>query len=145
MPLTGTMPLTGITMPLATTVRGKGYRRQERERRIRILPRPLLQYFSKSLYYQNSFISFLSLLGNSGKLKANEANKLTVPVPKQKRSRKRRGDKRKNLVLRERSFVVCSNCSAQILPHRACPFCGYYKGRSVIAIKEKGAKKGKKK
>jgi len=44
-------------------------------------------------------------------------------------------------VLKERSFVVCSNCSKQILPHRACPFCGFYKGRSVITIKIKGTKK----
>jgi len=67
-----------------------------------------------------------------------------MPVPKQKRSRKRRGDKRKNLALKARSFVICSHCAAQALPHRVCPECGYYKGRKVITIKEKGAKKEEK-
>lgn len=27
---------------------------------------------------------------------------------------------------------VCSNCGNPKLPHRACPECGFYKGRQVI-------------
>jgi large subunit ribosomal protein L32 len=30
--------------------------------------------------------------------------------------------------------VQCSHCREQILPHRLCPHCGYYKGRQVIEI-----------
>lgn len=55
-----------------------------------------------------------------------------MPVPKQKRSRKRRGDRRKHLALKALYFVSCSHCAAHILPHRVCPSCGYYKGREVI-------------
>ncbi|MBL0691529.1 MAG: 50S ribosomal protein L32 [SAR324 cluster bacterium] len=30
----------------------------------------------------------------------------------------------------------CPSCKEKILPHRVCPFCGYYKGKKVISIKE---------
>ncbi|MBI3335609.1 MAG: 50S ribosomal protein L32 [Candidatus Portnoybacteria bacterium] len=66
-----------------------------------------------------------------------------MPVPKQKTSRKRRGDRRKHLALKPLSLTACSHCNAQILPHRVCPECGYYRGRSVIEIEDKKAR-GKK-
>ncbi|MCR5088977.1 MAG: 50S ribosomal protein L32, partial [Oscillospiraceae bacterium] len=28
------------------------------------------------------------------------------------------------------------NCGALVMPHRACPACGQYKGRSVINVEE---------
>lgn len=30
------------------------------------------------------------------------------------------------------SFSLCSNCGAPKLPHKACPECGYYRGRQVV-------------
>ena len=38
--------------------------------------------------------------------------------------------------------MACSHCQAMILPHRACPECGYYRNRAVIIQKE--PTKGKK-
>lgn len=38
---------------------------------------------------------------------------------------------------------VCLKCKKPILPHRACSFCGFYRGREVMIIKLK-TKKGKK-
>ncbi len=32
------------------------------------------------------------------------------------------------------SLTTCSNCGEKILPHRVCPYCGYYKGREVISV-----------
>jgi len=29
---------------------------------------------------------------------------------------------------------VCPQCSEPKLPHRACPHCGFYKGREVISV-----------
>jgi large subunit ribosomal protein L32 len=31
--------------------------------------------------------------------------------------------------------ISCAKCKEPVLPHRACPACGYYKGREVIAVK----------
>ena len=32
--------------------------------------------------------------------------------------------------------MFCSNCGAEIRAHRACPECGFYKGKNVIDKKE---------
>ncbi len=32
-------------------------------------------------------------------------------------------------------LVQCEHCNEAMLPHRACPACGYYKGRKVVAKK----------
>lgn len=38
--------------------------------------------------------------------------------------------------MRSRSLSECPNCHERKLPHRACPKCGYYKGREVLEVKE---------
>ena len=38
----------------------------------------------------------------------------------------------------------CSKCGKSILPHRACAFCGTYKGRVIIDVEKRGAR-GKRK
>ena len=30
------------------------------------------------------------------------------------------------------NVITCPNCGDAMQPHRACPSCGYYKGRRVI-------------
>jgi large subunit ribosomal protein L32 len=42
-------------------------------------------------------------------------------------------------------LAVCSKCGQQILPHRACPNCGSFKGREVIDVLKKLDKKERKK
>jgi large subunit ribosomal protein L32 len=38
--------------------------------------------------------------------------------------------------LKTKSLSVCPNCREMKLPHRACPHCGYYRGRQVVEIKK---------
>jgi len=45
------------------------------------------------------------------------------------RSRKRRTHYKSNLV----STTKCPQCSSIKMPHRACPDCGYYRGRPVVS------------
>ena len=33
-------------------------------------------------------------------------------------------------------MVACKECGEMIKPHRACPKCGSYKGKTVVAKKE---------
>ena len=58
------------------------------------------------------------------------------PLPKQKQSRTRRDKRRTHDALKVSNMVQCSNCGEMRLPHRACPDCGYYKGREVFQVEE---------
>lgn len=58
-----------------------------------------------------------------------------MAVPKQKTSKSRRNHRRAaNWILRAPGLVECPQCHEARLPHRACPHCGYYKNREVIAV-----------
>ena len=60
-----------------------------------------------------------------------------MAVPKGKVSRQRR-DKRRSSVwkLTAPQLVACLNCGELVMPHRACPACGQYNGRTVINVEE---------
>ncbi|MFW5782811.1 MAG: 50S ribosomal protein L32 [Candidatus Muiribacteriaceae bacterium] len=59
------------------------------------------------------------------------------PVSRHSKSRraKRRANWKADI---PQGFAKCANpdCGQQILPHRVCPACGQYKGKSVIKVKE---------
>lgn len=42
-------------------------------------------------------------------------------------------------------MIACARCGKMILPHRACPACGYYKGKMIINVLEKLEKNERKK
>lgn len=54
-----------------------------------------------------------------------------MPQPKSKISRSRRGMRRSHDGLKTASPSTCPECSATVRPHRACPECGFYKGKLV--------------
>lgn len=56
--------------------------------------------------------------------------------PKSRHSKSRRGKRRAHDFLTAPNLCTCSHCGSQVLPHRVCPNCGYYKGRPVIAVPE---------
>lgn len=60
-----------------------------------------------------------------------------MAVPKRKTSRWRRDQRRAQnffAKLKPSALSACSNCGELIMPHRVCPYCGYYKGRSVLEV-----------
>lgn len=57
-----------------------------------------------------------------------------MAVPKKKHSRARRDQRRAHHALRRQNLVECPNCGSQRMPHRVCPECGSYKGRTVLAV-----------
>ncbi|MBN1560510.1 50S ribosomal protein L32 [candidate division KSB1 bacterium] len=59
-----------------------------------------------------------------------------MPLPKRRHSRSRQAKRRANWKLTAPTVVECSNCHQPKLPHRACPNCGYYKGRSIFLPRE---------
>lgn len=61
--------------------------------------------------------------------------------PKRRWSKARTGLKRSTWKLENKNFATCSHCGEQILPHIACPSCGYYNQKQVVEIKDKTDKK----
>ncbi|MDP3804767.1 MAG: 50S ribosomal protein L32 [Candidatus Omnitrophota bacterium] len=61
-----------------------------------------------------------------------------MPLPKRKHSRARRDKRRSaNSKMYAVNLSICTQCKKPKLPHRVCPFCGYYKGKPVVVIKVK--------
>jgi len=56
--------------------------------------------------------------------------------PKRRHSHSRTHMRRAHDSLKTKSLSVCPNCREMKLPHRACPHCGYYRGRQVVEIKK---------
>ena len=57
--------------------------------------------------------------------------------PKKRHSRQRQGKRRASIKLERPGFIRCLNCKQVILPHVICKYCGFYKGKRVIALKKK--------
>ena len=58
------------------------------------------------------------------------------PLPKRKVSKGRRDRRRAHHALRAPQLAECPQCHKPRLPHRACPECGAYRGRTVIQLDE---------
>jgi len=55
--------------------------------------------------------------------------------PKRRLSKSRAGMRRAHKALKAPFIDNCPKCEEKKLPHRACPSCGYYKGRQVVEVK----------
>lgn len=58
------------------------------------------------------------------------------PLPKKKTSRSRRRRRQMHLAATVSALVACPQCRSPRPPHHACPICGTYRGREVIAVGE---------
>lgn len=54
-------------------------------------------------------------------------------------------NRRSHHALKSARFVVCKDCGAKHLMHRVCEGCGKYRGRVVVDVLKKTAKKVAKK
>ena len=61
-----------------------------------------------------------------------------MPNPVKRHSKSRKNKRRSHDALTLPTISICPQCSESKLPHRACPHCGFYKGREVISA-EKGS------
>ena len=57
--------------------------------------------------------------------------------PKRRWSKSRQAKRRITCRISKPNLPPCSNCGRPKRTHRVCPYCGYYKGRQVVQIKEK--------
>ncbi|MCS7021190.1 MAG: 50S ribosomal protein L32 [Gemmataceae bacterium] len=57
-----------------------------------------------------------------------------MAVPKRRTSRSRRNHRRSHHAVIPVQVQYCPQCNEPVLPHRACPHCGYYQGRTAISV-----------
>jgi len=67
-----------------------------------------------------------------------------MAVPKQKKTKGRRNQRRSHISIKKPELTKCPKCGRFVLPHTACHNCGYYKGTEVIDVLKKLTKKEKK-
>ncbi|MCI0619884.1 50S ribosomal protein L32 [Candidatus Wolfebacteria bacterium] len=56
-------------------------------------------------------------------------------------TRSHTGNRRSHHALKEPRFSVCANCGEKHIRHQVCAHCGQYKGRQVIDIAARTARK----
>lgn len=61
--------------------------------------------------------------------------------PKRRHSKQRGRLRRTFYKVRSKNLSKCPQCGKLKLPHRICPFCGYYKGEARVTILTKEEKK----
>ena len=59
-----------------------------------------------------------------------------MAVPKRRTSKAKRDKRRSHDALATPTVSTCPRCNAPKLPHRVCPSCGAYKGRTVVETDE---------
>ena len=68
-----------------------------------------------------------------------------MAVPKQRKTKGRRNNRRMHIYAEAPSLVTCSKCGKKTKQHTVCLHCGYYKQKEVINVLEKLDKKERKK
>ncbi len=59
-----------------------------------------------------------------------------MAVPKRKTSKSRKNKRRTHWKTAAATVTTCAECGEPKEPHRACPECGNYKGRTVVEPSE---------
>jgi len=62
-----------------------------------------------------------------------------MAVPRNRHSNARKKKKRSHMAKKDINTTSCSSCHMKKLPHRICPFCGFYKDKKVIEKNEKNS------
>ena len=55
-----------------------------------------------------------------------------MPVPPKRRSNSSKRRRAAHFALKHPSLHKCPKCGKDIVPHHACRFCGYYRGREIV-------------
>jgi len=59
-----------------------------------------------------------------------------MALPKRRQSKARGRKRRTHYKSAPVNYANCPQCGSTKLPHRACPNCGYYRGRPVISTND---------
>ncbi len=64
-----------------------------------------------------------------------------MAVPRNRSSNAKKNSRSAHSALKPKSLSNCSNCGKRKMPHRLCPFCGYYANKEVILQKTQSEQK----
>lgn len=67
-----------------------------------------------------------------------------MAVPKWNTTSSKRDQRRANIKITPPTLTKCPKCGKAVLPHTACGFCGFYKGKEVVNVMAKLERKEKK-
>ncbi|MCF8062774.1 MAG: 50S ribosomal protein L32 [Deltaproteobacteria bacterium] len=59
-----------------------------------------------------------------------------MAVPKRRKSKSKRDTRRSHHHAVLPGVTECPQCHETVLPHRVCPHCGAYKGRTIVQVEE---------
>ncbi len=59
-----------------------------------------------------------------------------MAVPKRKTSKAKRDKRRSHDALKSDNRSLCPDCGSPRQPHRVCPNCGKYRGRTIVETEE---------
>ncbi len=55
-----------------------------------------------------------------------------MAVPRNRSSNAKKNSRRAHMAKKPKNTSACSNCKKARLPHRICPYCGFYDNKAVI-------------
>lgn len=58
-------------------------------------------------------------------------------LPSKRRTKRSRLERASHFAIKPTSLAKCTKCGKPVLPHKACAYCGTYKGRQVLTLKTK--------
>lgn len=61
---------------------------------------------------------------------------LDMAVPKKKKSKAKRDTRRSHDAITLIHGTTCPQCHEPVMPHRVCPECGTYRGRTLLKTEE---------
>ena len=61
-------------------------------------------------------------------------------LPAKQRTSTSKKQRASHFALKKTTLATCEKCQARILPHHACPKCGYYKGKKVVDVEKRTAR-----
>jgi len=67
----------------------------------------------------------------------------SMGLPSKKRTPRSKRDRNSHAALKTVSAAKCESCGTPTLPHRACRACGSYKGRKVVNVEKRVARRMK--
>jgi large subunit ribosomal protein L32 len=59
-----------------------------------------------------------------------------APLPKRKYPKARQGARRSHIHMQATHIIECPRCRNPRVAHRACPTCGFYKGREAVPLNQ---------
>ncbi|MFA4872775.1 MAG: 50S ribosomal protein L32 [Patescibacteria group bacterium] len=57
-------------------------------------------------------------------------------LPSKRRTKQSKRDRASHFALTPKQLIECPKCKHPTLPHRACAFCGTYRGRQVTKAQD---------